>query len=221
MALITATMNYHPGDIVPPEVVAREGIETFFAVSEIPDSIFAVMQGRSYKAECIVPRSQLRYLTCLHCDREGVIHVGEMVLNVAIAETVLQILRQLYEASYPIACMRLVDYYEADDERAMQANNSSSFNFRFISHTHRVSRHGLGMAVDINPLYNPYHKHLSDGTEVIEPAPAAAYLDRQSDFPYKIVRGDLCWRLFTQHGFQWGGSWTSCKDYQHFEVPAR
>lgn len=56
--------------------------------------------------------------------------------------------------------MRLIDYWDADDERAMRANNSSSFNFRFISHTHTVSKHGRGLAVDINTLYNPYHKRL-------------------------------------------------------------
>lgn len=72
------------------------------------------------------------------------------------------------------------------------------------------------MAVDINTLYNPYVKTV-DGELTIEPAGAGDYVDRNADFPYKIDHDDLCYQLFTEHGFTWGGDWTSCKDYQHFE----
>ncbi|MBQ8128592.1 MAG: M15 family metallopeptidase, partial [Prevotella sp.] len=47
---------------------------------------------------------------------------------------------------------------------------------------------------------------------------AEAYCDRTWDFPYKIDHNDLCFRLFTEAGFEWGGDWTSCKDFQHFEL---
>jgi hypothetical protein len=120
--------------------------------------------------------------------------------------------------------MVLPDNYMADDEIMMRDNNSSSFNFRFISHTDKISKHGLGMAVDINTLYNPYHKTVTndDGTleEIIEPATGEAYLDRAQDFDYKIEKGDLCYTLFTEKGFEWGGDWTDRKDYQHFELPS-
>ena len=59
-------------------------------------------------------------------------------------QDVLEILRQLYEAKYPIEKIRLVDEYDADEESSMEDNNSSAFNFRFISHTTRVSKHGSG-----------------------------------------------------------------------------
>ena len=38
-------------------------------------------------------------------------------------------------------------------------------------------------------------------------------------FDYKIEKGDLCYELFAEHGFEWGGDWTDRKDYQHFEIP--
>lgn len=194
-------------------------IDGFFSIQEIPDSVFAVMQGKSYKENCMVPREDLRYLKLLHKNADGKILEGEMVVNKAIADDVLDIFRQLFDASYPIERVRLVDNYDADDESSMSDNNSSSFNFRFISHTTKVSRHGLGLAVDINPYYNPYHKILADGRESLEPAGTEAYLDRDASFPYKIEKGDLCWKLFTERGFEWGGDWTSCKDWQHFEIP--
>ena len=141
------------------------------------------------------------------------------MVNKSIAADVVEIFRRLYEADYPIERMRLIDYWDADDERAMTANNSSSFNFRFISHTKKVSKHGMGMAIDINPLYNPYTKTLRGGKAIVEPSAGRPYLDRNRKFKYKITRGDLCYRLFRKYGFRWGGDWKTMKDYQHFEKP--
>ena len=174
------------------------------------------MQGKSYKADCTVPREDLRYLHVLHMGFDGQTKEGELVVNKAIAEDVLAIFRQLYEAEYPIEKVRLVDEYDADDEASMSDNNSSAFNFRFISHTTTISKHGLGMAVDINTLYNPYVKTVN-GKLSIEPANAKAYVERSGDFPHKIDHDDLCYKLFARYGFTWGGDWTHSKDYQHFE----
>lgn len=206
-----------PGDTLTEEYVAKTGLDSLFRVGPIPDDIFALMQGKTFKADCTVPRERLRYLRCLHKDLAGNILVGEMVVNESIADDLVKILKELYLNSYPIEKMRLPDHWNAVDEDLMRANSSSCFNFRFVSHTTKVSKHGLGVAVDINPLYNPYWKMLSDGTESVEPATAKAYVDRNADFPYKIKPDDLCVRLFKEHGFSWGGDWKSCKDWQHFE----
>lgn len=200
--------------------VVREG----FTIREISDDLFDRMKsGNTYKENCIVPREDLRYLTVLHKDKDGNVHQGEMVVHKLIAEDVVEIFGKLYDAGYPIERMVLPDNYLADDEIMMRDNNSSSFNFRFISHTTRISKHGLGMAVDINTLYNPYHKIVTNEdkttTEVIEPATGAPYLDREKSFDYKIEKGDLCYNLFIEKGFEWGGEWSDRKDFQHFELP--
>ena len=202
------------------KISTREG----FAIYEISDELFERMQeGNTYKEDCIVPRQDLRYLLILHKDKDGNTHQGEMVVHKLIAEDVLEIFEKLYDANYPIERMVLPDNYMADDETMMRDNNSSCFNFRFISHTTKVSKHGLGMAVDINTLYNPYYKVVTneDGTTeiVIEPATGAPYLDRTQEFEYKINKDDLCYQLFIEKGFEWGGDWTDRKDYQHFELP--
>ena len=189
-----------------------------FTISPITDEIFARIQGKSFKEDCTLPREDLRYLRVLYVDLDGEEHEGEMIVNVHIAEDVLDILKKLYEADYPIGKIRLIDEYGADDELSMEDNNSSSFNFRFISHTTRISKHGLGLAVDINTLYNPYTK-IVDGQRIIEPINGEPYLDRDADFPYKIDHEDLCYKLFIEHGFEWGGDWEDRKDYQHFEIP--
>ncbi len=208
---------YGPGDVVPESVIESQGAGAFFSIQEISDELFEYIYGKSYKEDCTLPRSDLRYLTVLHRNAEGRAKVGEIMVNKSIANDILEILRELYDNSYPIEKMLLIDRYDASDEASMSDNNSSAFNFRMISHTSTLSKHSLGLAVDINPRYNPYHKISSSGKEIIEPAAGAAYLDRSGKFPYKIERGDLCWRLFIAHGFKWGGGWANRKDYQHFE----
>ncbi len=188
-----------------------------FSVQPIPDSVFQRMQGRSWPEGCTVRRADLRYLRLSHVDADKKEHVGEMVCNKAIANDLLEIFRELYRQKYPIQYIRLIDDYEADDERAMRDNNTSSFCYRKISGSTKLSKHAMGMAVDINTLYNPYVRTGKDGRRIVEPATAVKYVDRRKSFPYKIVKGDLLYRLFLQHGFKWGGSWRTVKDWQHFE----
>lgn len=191
--------------------------ENFYGIEFTEDSeLFARIKGKSYKDDCTIPVSDLRYLHVLHVGFDGQTYEGEIICNKSIAEDLLEIFEALYEAEYPIEKIKLVDEYNAEDEASMADNNSSCFNFRFISHTTKVSNHGAGLAIDINPLYNPYVKTV-DGALSIEPANGAPYVDRSADFPYKIDETDLAYQLFTAHGFTWGGAWTSSKDYQHFE----
>ena len=94
----------------------------------------------------------------------------------------------------------------------MQANNTSCFNYRKIAGSDKLSNHSHGLAVDINPLYNPYVT-----AAAVSPSGSGPYADRSSEFISKIDHEDLAYRLFTEHGFIWGGDWVSRKDYQHFE----
>ena len=187
-----------------------------FCQEEISDEVFCRMMGKSYKEECTTPREELRYLRVLHYNKVGEELQGELVCHKDIADDLLAIFRELYQAKYPIERMVLIDEYDADDEASMRANNTSAFNFRKASGMRTLSKHSTGMAIDINPLYNPLVKHREGRTRVY-PSNATPYIDRSQDFPYKIVKGDLCYRLFKNYGFSWGGDWRSSKDYQHFE----
>ncbi len=200
------------GAILTAEQIEEAGMEHLFYAQEIPDAVFRRMEGVSYGEGCVVDREELRYVRVLHTGFDGETHIGELVVHQEIAEDIVEIFKELYKASYPIEKIRLVDEYGGDDEASMADNNTSAFNFRVVSGTDRISRHGYGMAIDINPLYNPYINSAG-----YQPANAGDYVDRSGEIPYRIDEGDLCWTLFTQRGFTWGGSWTSVKDYQHFE----
>ncbi len=214
---LCAQGKYKPGDIVPKPFLKVFGTERFFKVMPIDEELKALMQGCSFKEENLVSWDKLRYLQVLHCDNEGNSIVGEIVCNMSISEDLLQIFTELYKSNYPIERMLLIDRYGSDDEASMRDNNTSCFNQRSITAGGRVSKHSYGLAVDINPKYNPYYKLKASGKANIKPQSSADYLNRNADFPYKIFKGDLCYRLFKQHGFQWGGDWASGKDYQHFE----
>lgn len=202
--------------IIAPEDLASLDIDAQFTVSPIPDDVFARMDGVTHPDWCPATRDDLRYLRVLHVDADGNTRVGEMVVNQVIADDVCDIFRQLYDAGYPIERMRLPDNYGGDDEASMQANNTSAFNCRLIEGSGEMSWHGYGLAVDINPLYNPYY-YAAQG--IVLPTTAWDYVDRSVQTPYTLNRGDLCYQLFIERGFEWGGDWDFPYDYQHFEKP--
>ena len=188
-----------------------------FIAMEIPDSVWLRMQGKTYVDNPHIRRSDLRYLRVKHWDYDNRSHQGEMVCNKLIADKLIAIFRELYAQHYPIERIALIDDYEADDERSMTANNTSCFCYRRIAGSNKLSKHSLGMAIDINPLQNPCVKPRRDGSIKVQPQAGRKYIDRQKAYPYKITKDDLCYRLFLAHGFSWGGNWRSSKDYQHFE----
>ncbi len=160
---------------------------------------------------------ELCYLHILHYDFHGNSTEGELICNVSIAQDLAEIFYELYRNEYQLEKVLLIDEYDGDDDASMEDNNTSCFNYRPMTENSSLSYHAYGLAVDINPLYNPYISYTVDGTETIAPASAQPYADRSARFPYKIDTDDLCYKLFIQHGFTWGGNWNNVKDYQHFQ----
>ena len=206
------------GTTTTQEAVDYVGLDNCFTCTPIPDEVWERMQGKTYKENPYIVREDLEHVKVLHWDYDQQIHVGEMICSRQIASTVVEIMRTLFDNGYNIQRMVLPDVYDADDEAQMRDNNSSCFCYRAISGTTKLSKHARGLAVDINTLYNPYYKDREDGTRYVQPATAVDYCNRDWDFAYKIDHNDLCYKLFIEAGFEWGGDWTSCKDFQHFEL---
>ncbi len=209
---------WQAGEVVREESLrVMGGVDSCFVSMEIPDGVWARMQGKSYLENPYIGREDLRLVRVLHHDGQGEVRMGEMVCNRLIAHRLVLIMRQLYDAGYGIERMVLPDVYDADDERQMTANNSSCFCYRRVAGSKKLSNHARGLAVDINPLYNPHCRPGRFGRLVVHPSAGRKYSDRSLQFPYKIVQGDVCYRAFTRQGFSWGGAWRNSKDYQHFE----
>lgn len=188
-----------------------------FIIEPISDAIFQRINGKSFKENPTIRRSDLRLLRLQHYDGEGIVREGEIICNKSIAQDLKEIFEELFRQKYRIERIRLIDEYGADDETSMRANNTYCFCYRKVAGSNKLSKHAQGLAIDINPLYNPCVKTGKDGRRIVQPATAGKYTNRKKTFPYKIDRNDLCYRLFIQHGFTWGGNWRSLKDYQHFE----
>lgn len=202
------------------ETVYALGKDSSFSQTKLNDRIFERIYGKSFGEDCTVPREDLRYLSVLYYDFNGNTCYGELICNKAISQDLVEIFRELYENNYPIEKMRLVDDYGADDDKSSSDNNTSCFNFRTVPGKTSLSLHARGLAIDINPKYNPYVIRDAEGNVSCLPANGGEYMDRTKEFPYKIDQEDLCYRLFTEHGFTWGGSWENEPDYMHFSKSA-
>jgi hypothetical protein len=169
----------------------------------------------SWRAGCPVPLNDLRILRMTHLGFDGGVHAGELVVHEDHAGVVLGVFRALFESEFPIERMELVDEYEGDDDRSMAANNTSAFNCRpSTGSPGEWSQHSYGLAIDINPVQNPYVAKNGD----VDPPKGAAYADRSTKAPGVIHRNDAVVQAFARIRWEWGGDWTSAKDYQHFSA---
>ena len=199
---------------------ARITWENGFYYEPLSPGLAEYITGASYPANLENPAitvGELTYVHVLYQNFDGNPAEGELICNQSIAQDLVEIFYELYKAEYQIEKIQLIDVYGGDDDLSMADNNTSCFNYRVVSGSSSLSRHAYGLAIDINPLYNPYITYNKDQTINVSPIAGEDYADRSKTFPYKIDEDDLCCRLFKEHGFTWGGNWNSCKDYQHFQ----
>lgn len=223
----TASSLHYNGSPSPERVTYKEG----FYYEPLSNDLISYITGISYPAppseasentlnvgeQNDISYADLRYVHIIHYDFDGNPAEGELICHNFIAEDLMEIFYDLYVSEYQIEKVTLIENYNGDDTASMADNNTSCFNYRVVDGTKSLSKHALGLAVDINPLYNPYIRYDKKGGQTVSPVEGEAYADRTVSFPYKIDPDDLCYRLFTEHGFTWGGNWNSSKDYQHFQ----
>lgn len=173
------------------------------------------MIGVSWRRGCPVPIRDLRIIRMRHHGFDGRVHRGRLMVHENIARKTVRIFRKLYRKDFPIRRMRLIEHFGGSDDRSMARDNSSAFNCRAITgQPGTYSVHSYGKAIDLNTRENPY----VNGDTVLPPA-GRRFLDRSNVRKGMIVRPGVVVRAFTRRGFDWGGDWTSLKDYQHFEIP--
>lgn len=157
---------------------------------------------------------QLRLVRVTHWGYDGAVHQGGLIINWLHAEGVLGVLRQLFDARFPIEHLEPIDAFGGDDGLSMAANNTSGFNCRQVAGRSGVwSQHAFGNAIDLNPLMNPYLR--ADG-EVMPPA-GSDFIDRSLPTPGLITADGMVVKAFAEIGWSWGGNWTN-PDYQHFSA---
>src|SRR5688572_702790 len=153
----------------------------------------------TYRAGCPVPPRQLRTLRVSHWGFDRRARVGVLIVHRRVAGAVVSVFRRLYAARFPIRLMVPVSRYRGSDGASMAADNTSGFNCRRVPGSTRWSEHAYGLAIDVNPVENPYVVHDS----VLPPA-GRRYLDRRRYRRGMAVRGGVLVRAFASVGWKWG-----------------
>lgn len=189
----------------------------------VSDAVWARMVGYSWTSGCPVGRSSLRYITVNFWGFDGHRSRGAIVVNASIASRTVAAFTRLYEQRFRIRQMKVMDSSwghapigpGADDYAAMDADNTSGFNCRYVGGEESKkgwSNHAYGTAIDVNDFENPY---IAGPGRIY---PDAWFATRRSGYAgaFSSTRSAAV-RAFTDQGFRWGGVW-SAPDFQHFDV---
>ena len=187
------------------------------AFTSTVEAVTAADLPASWRPGCPLPVEELRAIDASHWGFDGAVHQGRIVVAEPLVDDVVAVLRDLFDARYPIERMEPVDAYGGDDLASVAANNTSAFNCRLATgSTTSWSEHAYGRAIDLNPLVNPYVVG-----DLVIPEVSRPYLDRTRTDPGIIREGDAAVTAFGSRGWIWGGHWRTAKDYQHFSTTGR
>lgn len=179
--------------------------------------ITSLKERNVWAEDCPVHYSRLRMVRIPFLDFEGESQIGEIVILDSISEKVEALFKELFEIQFNIEKVNLIDRFSGNDVESMRANNSSGFNGRKIVNTNRWSSHAFGVAIDINPIQNPYLKLGEEGIITAIPKEGINYVNR--NVPRKGMVEPIV-SVFAKYGFtEWGGNWELKPDYHHFQLP--
>ena len=194
----------------------KKEIKEMFYVQKIPKKVWKDMQGKSYHKGCPVKKSGLRLIRVLYRGYDKKTYIGELVAAKKVSKEFKEIFYKLYKKKYQFGKIQRIDAYDGDDDASIADDNTSCFNHRVVAGSTHLSKHAYGIAIDINPLYNPYVCWVN-GKMKVSPPKGKKYANRKKKFKHKITKKDLCYKYFHNKGYFWGGDWRTIKDYQHFQ----
>jgi len=177
--------------------------------------VSAAQLPHSWHVGCPVAPVQLRRLRVAYWGFDGKPHTGAVVVNARAVRPLTRVFSRFYAVRFPLRRVRPIDAYGGSDERSLAADNTAAFNCRYAvaSGPKRWSMHAYGLAIDVNPIENPY---VLGGR--VRPRAGRRYLDRSRVRRGMAVPGGELVRAFASVGWSWGGRWTSSPDYQHFSA---
>jgi peptidoglycan L-alanyl-D-glutamate endopeptidase CwlK len=193
----------------PPGTVGDPVVDSAMTEKEVFDGLDPNCPGEIRQVQRIVD--------VLYYSFDGKVHKGQLVVHEELVEDVRHALAVALREKFPIKSVipashpRFRKDGRWDDDRSMDANNTSAFNYRAVTGGKRLSNHASGRAIDVNPVQNPYVKGelvLPKGAKY-DPSAAGALT---ADHPVT--------KAFVGRGWEWGGTWKALKDYQHFEKAA-
>ena len=171
-----------------------------------------------WQPDCPVPLDRLKAVNVTFHTFDGAENTGQIVVLDVIAPLVQAVFEQLYAHKFPLTSVQPMEAFDGDDDASMAVNNSSGFFSRRTTDQTRWSMHAYGLAIDINPIQNPYVLRQEGAVSQLLPPEGEDYLDRNEDFAGKT---EEIASILKTNGFNvWGGNFADdLKDYHHFQVP--
>lgn len=171
------------------------------------------MRGVTWHPNCPVLMDELVKVEVPFWTPDATVERGTLVVHQLVGQEIADIFKALFDVGFVIESIRPIHAYKGSDDASMAANNTSAFNCRSITGRPGVfSVHSYGLAVDVNPVWNPYVKK-----GAVLPPSGRSFKNRKDLRPGMIAAGGPADKAFRKAGWSWGGRWKSVKDYQHFE----
>jgi len=168
-----------------------------------------VVARSTWHPECPVALDDLAYAQVSFFGFDGLFHTGEFIAHADHIEGIVEIFAMMHERRFPIEEMVVTSKSDLTARPSGDINNTGAFVCRQVVNSTVWSQHAYGLAIDINPFHNPYVK----GNKVI-PHLAQAYLDRDRDVP-GMINAEIV-AMFIDLGWEWGGNWSTARDWMHF-----
>ncbi len=175
-----------------------------------------VIERSTWTRGCPVARSDLAWLRLTFWGFDDRRHTGELLVNRTVAADLVSVFHTLYRQRFPMEQMAIVASIDPAAPPTGDGNGTGAFVCRAVTGGTSYSQHAYGLAIDVNTFQNPYVKG-----DVVIPELASAYLRRDRVRPGMIVPAGPVIRAFAKIGWEWGGTWRTLKDLQHFSLNGR
>lgn len=164
-----------------------------------------------YEKVTSIIEGQIAVINIYYYGYDKQVHSGQLLCNKRVAKELTQIFKELLDIKFPIYQVKPINHFNFDDNESMMSNNTTCFDFRNAVNSRKLSNHAYGLAIDINPIQNPYIK-----AKQILPVNAQVD-DTEGRIRHSDRLGSKAIEIFRKYGWTWGGNWNSLKDYMHFE----
>lgn len=152
---------------------------------------------------------QLELIDVQYYSTDEKLHKGQILTNKVLATDLKEIFRFILKSKFTIEHAIPVVKYKWFDDLSMQDNNTYSFCYR----NEAFSKHATGMAIDINPFFNPVR--WKEGSEYRQDKPEEAHRDTTVNGTFYVSHPVV--QEFKNHGFLWGHDFKAKCDDHHFE----
>ena len=150
---------------------------------------------------------ELILIDVLYKSTDQRLHQGQILTNKKIENDIRNMFVFMLENDFVIEKAIPIVHYNWNDSLSMDDNNTYSFCYRNVSY----SKHARGMAIDINPRFNPLRWKNAGRPNQPEGAVPDTTVNGTLYSGHRVVEE------FQRLGFRWGHTFSKYYDDHHFE----